>query len=88
MFVMTKVKCQICGKDLHPLPYICNYCGGSFCVNHRLPEKHDCPKIEMVREPVRAVQLKDLQNEILEYEEAQKETKKNILRRIKKKLGF
>lgn len=24
------------------IPYICSYCGGWFCENHRLPEHHDC----------------------------------------------
>lgn len=35
------LNCQYCGKD-EPLPFVCNYCGGVFCVEHRLPETHSC----------------------------------------------
>ncbi|NOY11214.1 MAG: rhomboid family intramembrane serine protease [Archaeoglobi archaeon] len=34
-------KCDVCGKD-ELLPYRCSYCGGTFCADHRLPEKHGC----------------------------------------------
>lgn len=34
-------KCDVCGKD-ELLPYKCSYCGGTFCSDHRLPEKHGC----------------------------------------------
>lgn len=33
--------CDICGA-IEPLPYKCKWCGGTFCSEHRLPEKHDC----------------------------------------------
>ncbi len=33
--------CDKCGEEV-ALPYNCNYCGGSFCGEHRLPENHDC----------------------------------------------
>jgi len=36
-------KCQHCGKDL-TLPFRCNYCGGYFCGDHRIPETHNCPE--------------------------------------------
>jgi len=35
------VKCDICGKKEY-LPFVCKYCGGTFCSEHRLPEKHNC----------------------------------------------
>ena len=35
------MKCDFCGRD-EPLPFICNYCGGAFCPDHRLPEAHQC----------------------------------------------
>lgn len=35
------VKCEVCGKELI-IPYRCKYCGGYFCVEHHLPEKHNC----------------------------------------------
>lgn len=33
--------CEFCGKDVE-LPFRCNFCAGHFCINHRLPESHDC----------------------------------------------
>ena len=35
------VQCDSCGKD-DDLPFRCNYCGGYFCSEHRLPEFHEC----------------------------------------------
>ena len=35
------MKCDFCGKE-EALPFICNYCGGVFCSDHRLPEAHQC----------------------------------------------
>ena len=35
------MKCQFCGKE-ESLPFTCNYCGGTFCSEHRLPEAHQC----------------------------------------------
>ncbi len=34
-------RCERCDVDLS-MPYSCNYCGGSYCSQHRLPENHDC----------------------------------------------
>ena len=33
--------CEYCGKE-ESLPFVCNYCGGIFCADHRLPEAHQC----------------------------------------------
>ena len=33
--------CEYCGKE-EALPFVCNYCGGVFCAEHRLPEAHMC----------------------------------------------
>lgn len=38
-------KCDICGKEI-TLPYVCKYCGGTFCSKHRLPENHNCDGID------------------------------------------
>lgn len=27
------------------MPYICRYCGESFCADHRLPENHECKRL-------------------------------------------
>ena len=35
--------CNYCGRDAGYLPFICKFCGMSFCREHRLPENHDCP---------------------------------------------
>jgi len=32
-------------KDTIAMPFTCHSCGGSFCVDHRLPENHDCTHI-------------------------------------------
>ena len=35
------VSCDRCGRDIY-MPFRCNYCGGYFCDEHRLPEFHEC----------------------------------------------
>ena len=35
------MNCEFCGKE-EALPFVCNYCGGVFCADHRLPEAHQC----------------------------------------------
>lgn len=35
------MKCECCGAE-ESLPFVCNYCGGVYCGNHRLPEAHQC----------------------------------------------
>lgn len=44
------VQCDKCSKDVD-MPFRCNYCGGYFCSEHRLPEFHDCLGLD--REAVR-----------------------------------
>lgn len=44
------MECQKCGKETF-LPFRCPYCGGYFCSEHRLPENHECPRIESARAP-------------------------------------
>ncbi|MEM4713293.1 MAG: AN1-type zinc finger domain-containing protein [Candidatus Bathyarchaeia archaeon] len=46
------MKCQKCGTETF-LPFRCPYCGGYFCTEHRLPENHECPKIESARAPAK-----------------------------------
>jgi len=36
-------ECSYCGIDAGYLPFICKFCGMTFCKKHRLPENHDCP---------------------------------------------
>ena len=35
------MKCKACGNEVQ-LPFKCNFCQGSFCEEHRLPESHNC----------------------------------------------
>ncbi|CAJ35527.1 AN1-type zinc finger domain-containing protein [Methanocella arvoryzae] len=36
--------CDICGET-EPLLFTCKRCGGKYCGEHRLPEKHDCSSV-------------------------------------------
>lgn len=49
---MLKVtaKCQYCGDEV-VLPFKCTYCGGYFCGNHRIPERHNCPEAWRAKAP-------------------------------------
>jgi uncharacterized protein YkwD len=38
----VETKCFSCGRDLVALPFVCKFCGHSFCVKHHLPENHNC----------------------------------------------
>lgn len=42
------VTCKKCGKELY-MPFVCSYCGESYCSEHRLPETHDCS--DLIRGP-------------------------------------
>ncbi len=40
------VNCDYCGSEiLSAFPFECKYCGGTFCVDHHLPENHNCQGI-------------------------------------------
>lgn len=39
-------ECSKCGKQ--EMTFTCRYCGEKFCSEHRLPEKHNCEKIDKV----------------------------------------
>jgi hypothetical protein len=43
-------KCEECGREL-ALPFICAYCGGYYCDEHRLPESHECSNQPTVAPP-------------------------------------
>ncbi len=42
------MKCQVCSQE-NLMPFRCPYCGGQFCSAHRLPENHNCPRIDFAR---------------------------------------
>ncbi|MCE5227079.1 MAG: hypothetical protein LLG05_14635 [Porphyromonadaceae bacterium] len=39
--------CNQCGSKIIFLPFKCWRCGALFCVDHRLPELHDCPAMPL-----------------------------------------
>jgi len=43
-------QCSKCKKEVY-MPFICRFCGASFCADHRLPENHSCKNIEAARSP-------------------------------------
>ena len=43
-------KCEYCDDDV-VLPFRCSYCGGSFCGDHRIPERHECPEAWRAKAP-------------------------------------
>jgi len=85
------VKCEYCGKEVL-LPFKCPYCGKNFCVEHRLPEKHDC--IGLPKEPFwyqrKAVaekeETKELEREIKRIQGEEKKLKIEP-KRAKRKLS-
>lgn len=42
------MQCGKCREETF-LPFQCPYCGGQFCSQHRLPENHDCSKMDLAR---------------------------------------
>jgi hypothetical protein len=39
-------RCDHCGNDV-VLPFSCQYCGGKYCADCRLPPNHDCVNISL-----------------------------------------
>jgi Zn-dependent protease len=48
--VKKTAKCQYCGDEI-VMPFRCSYCGGYFCGEHRIPERHSCPEAWRARAP-------------------------------------
>ncbi|UCH32726.1 MAG: hypothetical protein JSV05_04970 [Candidatus Bathyarchaeota archaeon] len=44
------VKCWQCDTETY-MPFKCPYCSQYFCVEHRLPENHNCSRQDLVRAP-------------------------------------
>ena len=55
---MTMPNCVTCGTVI-PYPFKCNFCGGTFCAEHRLPEAHACPFLSDARSNVPREEKKD-----------------------------
>lgn len=43
-------QCNYCGVEVD-LPFICRYCGSQSCVDHRLPEAHNCTNLFEAKPP-------------------------------------
>jgi Zn-dependent protease len=41
-------RCSLCGKE--DLCFNCPYCNGVYCSEHRLPESHGCPGLQLAKE--------------------------------------
>lgn len=50
-------KCQFCGEEIGYLPFKCNYCGFTYCKQHRLPENHEC-SFDLKHKPVVPTDIK------------------------------
>ena len=49
---MMSKECDYC-RFRDPMPFVCKFCGGSFCYNHRLPESHNCLGLAKLKERAR-----------------------------------
>jgi len=45
------IYCEFCGVKIDKFPFKCKYCGGKHCLEHRLPENHECTFI-IIQTPV------------------------------------
>ncbi|MBI4392733.1 MAG: rhomboid family intramembrane serine protease [Euryarchaeota archaeon] len=50
---MVSGSCHLCGREEY-LPFECRFCNRAFCVNHRLPESHQCAALSQYRESARS----------------------------------
>lgn len=60
-------KCEHCGKEVI-LPYKCGFCGHYFCVEHRLPENHNCPNLSFGFQREEKVEEQTIEKEIISSE--------------------
>jgi len=86
-------KCEQCGAEVE-LPFECNYCRHYFCVEHRLPENHNCPNQPartplgswQMRKEIASVQTKGQPNKFISHGDYhfEKETSEMIKPKAKK----
>lgn len=81
--------CHLCGKAAY-MPFRCNYCGESFCPDHRLPETHNCPNLKRreyppllpsppIRRKIEEIELAEPVRKLLKEKEAKiKELEKEL----------
>ncbi|MFC7114293.1 AN1-type zinc finger domain-containing protein [Natronoarchaeum sp. GCM10025703] len=56
------VECAICSTEVD-MPFQCKYCKDPFCIDHRLPEKHECIGLENGWEPIQEEQETQSKND-------------------------
>lgn len=58
-----KVKCGIreCNGRVVTLVGDCKWCSSSHCIKHRLPEDHDCPKLQVCKNSAAEANRRKLQ---------------------------
>lgn len=44
------MKCEECNKEIENLSYKCKFCNKIFCVEHHLPENHNCIRLSKLKE--------------------------------------
>jgi len=87
---MNSHQCKICGKE-ELIPFKCVYCGGYFCAEHRLPERHNCSKVPdyapayINEEKARLGQYKPSPS-VSWIDDSSNKKHKSIFSRIKKKI--
>ncbi|MFB6191423.1 MAG: rhomboid family intramembrane serine protease [Candidatus Nanohaloarchaea archaeon] len=72
-------ECSECGKD--SMSFTCRYCGKKYCAEHRLPENHDCEKLDEEVEKKREQQGKWFQEKEVRNEVKPSEPRKSSLAR-------
>lgn len=82
--LMNNTQCEICGEEV-VLPFKCSYCGGLFCGEHRLPERHNCTDLPK-KNPHRKERTERYQklSEYYEYHSKKRHSKKRVIKKIVK----
>ena len=47
---METDECTYCRKTFKSMPFSCEFCGFLFCVNHYMPEDHECVGLSKYKE--------------------------------------
>ncbi len=47
---MEREECGYCSKTFKSTPFSCKFCGFRFCVNHYMPEDHECVGLSKYKE--------------------------------------
>jgi hypothetical protein len=97
------MKCVECEREIESLPYKCKFCDKTFCIEHHLPENHNCVRLSKLKERnikrlsegreaidfKRAKIIEPTKKELFEreLERQRKKQKKGIVSKIKRLFG-